>query len=379
MKKDKIMGTKRWLYWVSIGTVLAIIYKLLDNFTGIGEWLKNLITVISPFLIAILMAYILYTPCMKIEKVLRKHKVKKGSRVISIAIVYTIFVVAVYLILIFILPAIINSIIDLVNNAQIYYNRITANEIDASWVPFVQENILKPTVDYIQKIDFKEMLTPDKILNYVISAIGLFKIVINVLIAFVCSIYILSEREQIIKFIDNLAKATLSTRGYSKFNRYFTKGNVIFFDFISSQVIDGFIVAILMSILLIFLKVKYAIALGVIIGIFNLIPYFGAIIAIVVAALITILTGGWQQALWMTIAVIIVQQIDANIINPRITGTKLKISPLLVVFSVTVGGAYFGVIGMFLAVPVAVLIKLMLEDYIENKKEEKKVKVEEKE
>ena len=378
MKKDKIMGTKRWLYWVSIGTVLAIIYKLLDNFTGIGEWLKNLITILSPFLIAILMAYILYTPCMKIEKALKKHKIKKGSRVISIAIVYAIFVAAVYLILIFILPAIINSIIDLVNNAQIYYNRITANEIDASWVPFVQENILKPTVDYIQKIDFKEMLTPDKILNYIISAIGLFKIIINVLIAFVCSIYILNEREQIIKFIDNLAKATLSTRGYRKFNRYFTKGNVIFFDFISSQVVDGIIVAILMSILLMILKVKYAIALGVIIGIFNLIPYFGAIIAIVVAALITILTGGWQQALWMTIAVIVVQQIDANIINPRITGTKLKISPLLVIFSVTVGGAYFGIIGMFLAVPIAVLIKLMLEDYMQNKKEERKEKIEEK-
>ena len=117
------------------------------------------------------------------------------------------------------------------------------------------------------------------------------------------------------------------------------------------------------------MKVKYAILLGVLIGVFNLIPYFGAIVAVIIVALITVLTGGWRQALIMTLIIIIVQQIDANIINPRITGSKLHVSPLLIIFAVTVGGAYFGVIGMFLAVPTAVLIKLMLEDYINNKKE----------
>ena len=75
----------------------------------------------------------------------------------------------------------------------------------------------------------------------------------------------------------------------------------------------------------------------------------------------------------MVIIITIVQQIDANIINPKITGTRLNVSPLLVIFSVTVGGAYFGVVGMFLAVPVAVLIKLMLEDFIVAKKMTNKV------
>jgi len=114
------------------------------------------------------------------------------------------------------------------------------------------------------------------------------------------------------------------------------------------------------------MKVKYGIALGVMIGVFNLIPYFGAIIAVVAAALITILTGGWEQAIIMVIVTTVLQQIDANIINPRITSNKLDISPLLVIFAVTVGGAYFGVIGMFLGVPIAVLIKTVLEDYIKS-------------
>ena len=124
------------------------------------------------------------------------------------------------------------------------------------------------------------------------------------------------------------------------------------------------------------LKVKYAVLLGFLIGLFNIIPYFGAIVAVVVSTLITILTGGWQKALIMIVVTIIVQQIDANIINPKITGSRLNISPLLVIFAVTVGGAYFGVIGMFLAVPVAVLIKLIIEDFILSKNEKRKEVVE---
>ena len=113
--------------------------------------------------------------------------------------------------------------------------------------------------------------------------------------------------------------------------------------------------------------VKYAVLLGFMIGLFNLIPYFGAIIAVAVAILITIFTGGIGQAIIMAIVVIVLQQIDANIINPKILGNSLSISPLLVIFAVTIGGAYFGVLGMFLAVPVATVIKLLIEEYINYK------------
>ena len=224
-------------------------------------------------------------------------------------------------------------------------------------------------VDYIDKLDFKEFVTPEKIIEYISSALGVVKTLFGIFISIVCSVYILSEKERIRNFIHKLAKASMSENNYKKFNRYFTNGNRIFFGFISSQFIDGIVVAVLMSIVLLILKVKYAVLLGVLIGLFNLIPYFGAIIAVSIAVLITFLTGGLNQALLMAVIVIIVQQIDANIINPRITGNKLNVSPLFVIFSVTLGGAYFGIAGMFLAVPVAVLIKLMLDDYIHNKSE----------
>ena len=117
--------------------------------------------------------------------------------------------------------------------------------------------------------------------------------------------------------------------------------------------------------------VKYAILLGVMIGLFNLIPYFGAIIGVGIALIITLLTGGFTQAIWTGIVVIILQQVDANIINPKIVGNSLTVSPLLVIFSVTVGGAYFGFVGMLLAVPVAAVIKIVAGDcldYLNSKK-----------
>ena len=115
------------------------------------------------------------------------------------------------------------------------------------------------------------------------------------------------------------------------------------------------------------IHVKYAVLLGFFIGILNLIPYFGAIVGVIIAAIITLLTGGLNQAITMLILVTILQQIDANIINPKITGKSVKISPLLVIFAVTVGGSYFGAWGMFLGVPVIAIIRMMIVDFIDYK------------
>ena len=125
----------------------------------------------------------------------------------------------------------------------------------------------------------------------------------------------------------------------------------------------GSLVTIAMSLI----GVKYAVWLGFMIGLFNIIPYFGAIIAVAISVIITIITGGISQAIIMAVVVIILSQIDSNIINPKIIGNSLEISPLLVIFAVTVGGAYFGVLGMFLSVPVIAVLKIIINDYLDFK------------
>ena len=177
-------------------------------------------------------------------------------------------------------------------------------------------------------------------------------------------------------FFIKLIRALFSENTSKSVIDYLGKTNKIFLNFIYCQILDGVIVGIISSIALTLLNVKYGILLGFMIGLLNIIPYFGAIIAIAIAAIITLFTGGLEQAIIMLIITIILQQIDSNIINPHILGEGLKINPIIIIFAVTVGGAYFNVLGMFLAVPIVAIIKLLLQDYIKYREENKKEEIE---
>ena len=179
---------------------------------------------------------------------------------------------------------------------------------------------------------------------------------------------------KILNFIKKFLKVTVKKNTYTNIGKYFNKTNDVFFKFISGQLIDAVVIGILTSIAMLLLDVKYAVLLGFLIAVSNLIPYIESyasdvisIIGVSIAVIITIFTGGLSQAIWMAVVVIILQQIDANIINPKIIGNTLKISPILVIFAVTVGGAYFGMLGMFLAVPIIAVIKILVLDYIDFK------------
>jgi len=223
------------------------------------------------------------------------------------------------------------------------------------------------------EINLEDYLNLEKIGEYAKGIIGFATTLFDIFVTVVVSIYLLAERSQILEFTRKLCGAIFNNTAYKTIGKYFRKSNEIFFKFVSSQMLDAIIVGILTSIAMSILGVKYAILLGFMIGLFNLIPYLGAIIAIVLAIIITIFTGGITQAIWMTIVVIILQQIDANIINPKIIGNSLEISPILIIFSVTVIGSYFGIMGMFLAVPIVAIIKLVINDFINYRESKKEI------
>ena len=219
----------------------------------------------------------------------------------------------------------------------------------------------------MQNIDVKQYLDIGQIIGYLVNAVSAIFSIVDIFIAIIVSIYILVDRKKILGFAKRFAGAIFKERVYRNLDKYFNNSNEIFFKFIASQFLDGIVVGILVSIALTIMGVRYAPLLGFFIGIFNMIPYVGAIVATAISAIVTLITGGLSQAIWMLIVVIILQQIDANIINPKIVGKSLKISPLLVLFAVTFGGAYFGILGMFLAVPVIAVIKILIDDYIRYK------------
>ena len=369
-KRNKGKLTK-WLYWFLFAVAVILVYKTLDNFSAIGGWIANFIDVLMPFVIGLLIAYLLYIPCRKLESVYRKAKkvklVSKRARGLSILTVYIIIIVILIIAINYLLPIVASSIIDLVSNIQGYYNSLMTNIDNMPDDSIFKNEIVLDVIESVKTIDLKQFINMNKLAEYAKGAIDVAGRILDFFVAVIVSVYLLLERKEILEFIKKLGRAILNKRVYKNFGKYFDRTNNIFFNFLAGQLLDGLIIGIVTSIAMLIMNVKYAILLGFMIGIFNLIPYFGAIIAVIIAAIITLLTGGLWQTTIMVVVLIVLQQKDANIINPKILGNKLKISPLLVIFAVSVGGAYFGFWGMFLSVPIIAVIKLVLSDYIEYK------------
>lgn len=361
---------KKWLYWFALGVAIIVVYKALDNFTDVMGVVTKFFDIITPFLVGIFISYLLYMPCKKVEESYAKSKLKfmvRNSRLFSILTVYLIIMLLFVILINFILPVVLESVTDLINNIQNYYETAIANYNNLPEDNILKSSVVKDAIQNIQNLDIKQYFQLDKILGYVISAIDALTGLFDVIVAVIVSIYILVERRQILAFLKKMAEAMFKERTYKNLDKYFNNSNEIFFRFIASQFLDAIIVGIMVTIAMSIMGIKFAPLLGFLIGLFNMIPYVGAIIATVIAAVVTLITGGLSQAIWMLIVVIILQQIDANIINPKIIGKSLKISPLLVIFAITVGGAYFGILGMFLAVPVIAVIRILLEDYVNYK------------
>lgn len=373
MKNIKSNITK-WMYWFAFAISIIVVYKLLDNFTEIRQAIGGFFNVIAPFIGGLLIAYILYIPASRIEKGLKKSKkklIKKNARKISTLIAYLIAIAIIVVIINLILPTVISSVAKLVNNFQGYYQTLLDEISELPEDSFWKSEQVKNILDSIKKIDVSKIINVDTVMQYAKGAISLLTGVIDIFVMIVVSVYALLERGKLLKFIKGLSSAILNEEICLKIGKYFNDTNKIFYKFLSSQIIDALIVGTLATILMSILKVEYAVLLGFMVGLFNIIPYFGAIVGVIIAILITLITGGISQAIWMGVLVTVLQQIDANIINPKIVGNSLKISPLLIIFSVTVGGAYFGVLGMFLAVPVAAVLKILINDYIGYKNRRK--------
>ena len=350
MKMSEIRNHfKKWIYWFLLGVAIIIVYKALDNFGDVVDVIGKFFGIISPFFVGIFIAYLLYIPCKKMEEAYKKSKrklIKKNARGMSIISIYFIIAILIIILVSVILPVVIESIKDLVNNIQGYFEIAINNYNNLPSDSMLKGDWAQDVITNIQNINIKQYFNLDMIVQYAIGAVNAVTSIFDIFVAVIVSVYILSERDEILGFLKKFACAIFKDRTYKNIDKYFNNSNEIFFKFIASQFLDAIVVGILVTIAMTIMGIKYAPLLGFFIG-------------------------RLTQAIWMLIVVIILQQIDANIINPKIVGQSLKVSPLLVIFAITVGGAYFGMLGMFLAVPVSAVVRILVEDYVDFKLAEK--------
>ncbi len=195
----------------------------------------------------------------------------------------------------------------------------------------------------------------------ILETIGAFAgSLINIFVGIVASIYLLKDKEFFISLWQQFMSVILKQRTHGVISEILNEINQVITTFIKGALVDSIIVALLSSIALSVLKVKYAVIIGLIGGILNIIPYFGPFFGMVPAFFAALATGGLGQAIMAVLALFGVQQIDSNYIYPKIVGTSIGLHPFFVLLSVSVFGYFGGIAGMLLAVPLAGIAQVLI-------------------
>ena len=362
---------KKYLGFLLVGALLIIFYKLLANINIIWGAVGTFFSIISPFLFAILIVYFLYRPAVKIEELYKHSKLKflvKRARVFSVLTVYLLLISLIAFFFTFLVPILVQSVLDFINNIPGFLDKIPN-----TWFGYNFDLVAQATTWW--NSHYTTLFDPARLESVTQGVMSVGRGLFNFLLALIASLYMLIERDNILGFFRNASKSIFSEKTHNELVGYLRQINKVNFTFISSKGMDAIINFVVVTIILLILGVPYALLFGLIAGIGNMIPFIGSLIAVGLISVVTLLTGGFALALKTLIALTIFQQLDANFIEPKLMNTTLKISPLLVIISVIVGGAYFGIIGMFLAVPVTVIAKQLLLEYLNYRKDTKPVKV----
>lgn len=349
----------------------ALIFnKILEEWTGFRDILDTITGAAMPIIIGFILAFLL-NPVLKFferlfytvfqDRVIKdKRKLHKVSRGVCVALTILLFLGMISGLFSLVIPQLIDSIRLLISNMDGYYKNVL-NLIDNLANKFqslsISEEIITNVIDTIyDKLqswvndDFLPNL--DKVVvNISTGVVGGLKFLYNFIIGIIASIYIMINKEyllsrckKVIYAVFNLKNANMVLDGLSEVNRIFSQ-------FINGKIIDSIIIGIIMFILTSIVNMPYGLLISVIIGVTNIIPFFGPIIGAVPCVFIVLIADP-VMSIVLLVMILIIQQVDGNIIGPKILGDSTGLSSFWVLTAVIVGGGIFGFYGMLLGVPV---------------------------
>lgn len=364
-----------------LGAIL--IYKFIGNWPATVKSLGNIFHILSPFLIGAMIALVLY-PFIKILynrffMGVCHIKSKKAAKMLSILVAYLIAVGAFAVLIGFVVPQIYKSITEIANQAPVWYENIlnwftefedkhANSSIDYNFINQKIEDALPKLVDYMTGA-----LT--NMVPYILNtSMAILSGVLNLIIAIIVSIYMISDNKNIFYHFKRFLYAVLPKKTADNTRIICKNCASIFINYIIGKSFDSIIVMIICFIIMLILKLPYAVLISVIVGITNMIPYFGPYIGGVIGGVIIVIASPIKLIIFV-IMIVCIQQVDGLLIGPRIIGSTTGLKPVWVVFSITVGGALFGVIGMFLGVPVFAVLSYLLNITVQHFLDKRKVTV----
>lgn len=351
-----------------LGSIL--IYKFIGNFHATVSAIGYIINLISPFLAGAFIALVLF-PLVKLlyRKVfigLFHMKSEKAAKYLSIFFTYIIAIGLLILLLGVVIPQIIKSITEITEQLPIWYNSALSfiNHFEAN------HPSLNDTINYTAINEKIEQALPGAI-TYITSmltnivpvvvntSVAIVKGVVSFLISVIVSVYMISDQKNIFYQGQRLMYALFPVKAVNITKEILKESASIFIGFILGKALDSLIIGIICFVAMMIFHFPYAVLISVIVGITNMIPYFGPYIGGAIG-FIFVLINNPIKALFFILLILIIQQFDGLYLGPKILGDKTGLSPLWVIFAITVGGSLFGVLGMFLGVPCIAVISYIL-------------------
>ena len=384
MKKSEV---NKWISQFLLIIAGIIGYVIIINYAVIGPWIGQLVGYLSPFLAGAVIAYLLDIPCSRFERALLKRRnrfVRAWARGLSIFFTLSICAMAIVFFIGMLIPQLAKSISEFIQNFPYYYANIVEfiNAIESDGFAFLGlgdtiEFFLNSLLEGLAHTDLKNTLNLNFIWDSLRRVLTVSTYMINILIAIITSIYLLFDSKNIRQFFKKIFDAFAPEKSSKVISRYLKDANEYFKKFLYCNTLDGIMVGLISIVGFSISGVQYGVILGIFEGIANMIPYFGAIVGSVLVTIIVLIADGWSKALIVGVFLLVLQLIDGNVIKPKLYGDSFNISPFVVLLSITLGGSYYGVLGMIIAIPVVAIIRNIINDILEyriNKKKRKKKK-----
>ena len=350
-----------------------IFYFVASQIGSFSEKISILIGILYPFIIGFAIAYLLnfilkFYEHTILDNVQGSSKLKKGhKRSISLILTYLTAAGIFYLFVHFIVPQLIDSIMGLVNDVPMYVDNATKffndvmkeTNLSPEYTALIQEQMNR----YINIImDFAKEVIPvvGNTLKMIASSIW------NIVLGIIISVYLLIDKEYFFAINRKITCALFSDKMASRIFELTHRTNEIFGKFLSGKIIDSAIIGVLSFVVFSIFKIPYTLLISVIIGVTNIIPFFGPFIG-AIPSFIIILFVSPTKALIFLILIFIIQQIDGNIIGPKILGDSIGISALWILFAILVAGEFMGLVGMIIGVPVFAIIYSVIKEDVEYK------------
>lgn len=349
-----------------------IFFSIISEMSAFTDNLGWIVSTLQPFIIGFVIAYLLnFILVFFEEKVLIfdsiKNIKKKNKRGLSILLTYITTFLIIYLFMKFVFPQVVDSVVGLVNDVPTYVTNLTN---------LLEDMTAKLNTD--SKYVVLAMEKWNEFINYIISVItnllpilgdtikSIASSVWNIVLGLVISIYLLMDKENFCALSKKMTFALLSKKHAEKVVELNQRSNDTFGKFISGKIIDSVIIGILTFVILTIFKIPYTLLISVIIGITNIIPFFGPFFG-AIPSFIIIMFVSPIKALWFLLIIFVIQQLDGNIIGPKILGDSIGISAFWILFSLLVAGKLLGLVGMIIGVPLFAIIYSILKEVIEDK------------